>query len=126
MSRLPRLVPVTAPAEFEVTVEQLEQGGTVVRVRGEVDMATCAELQAALDRAGRGEPVIVDLTDCAFLDSSAIRVLLMSSAKAESTGGSASLVVPDARIRRVLEIAGLDTRLPIHPNLEAAVLEAAG
>lgn len=106
--------------EFEVTVRKLDEASTLVRVSGEVDMATSSELESALEKTEPGERVVVDLTACTFLDSSAIRALLTGAARLEAGGGSVALVAPDPRIRRVLEIAGLDERLPIHPTLDAA------
>lgn len=106
--------------DFEVTVDALTGGGSLVGVNGELDMATCAELESALDRTDPAQRVVVDLTACDFLDSSAIRVLLAGALRAESAGGSLSLVAPDPQVRRVLEIAGLEAKLPIHPTVEAA------
>lgn len=111
---------MTDAGDFEVTVGPFDSGGSLVRVRGEVDMATSSELDAALENMAAGEKVVLDLTECAFLDSSALRVLVTGATRAETSGGSLSLVAPDPRIRRVLEIAGLEERLTIHPTLEAA------
>ena len=106
--------------EFEVSVDALARGGSLVGVNGELDMATSAELESALERTNPRERVVVDLTACHFLDSSAIRVLVRGAVRAESAGGRFSLVAPDPRLRRVLEIAGLEAKLPIHPTVEAA------
>ncbi len=84
-------------------------------------MATSSELEAALERTTAGRKVVIDLTECEFLDSSAVRVLIMGAARAESAEGVLCLVAPDPRIGRVLEIAGLNARLAIHPTLEAAL-----
>jgi len=111
---------VAGTDEFEVTVDALAGGGSLVGISGELDMATSAELESALERANAQERVVVDLTACDFLDSSAIRVLLRGAVRAESAGGSFSLVAPDPQLRRVLEIAGLEAKLPIHPTVEAA------
>jgi anti-anti-sigma factor len=91
-----------------------------VGVTGDLDMATSAQLHSALEETDPAGHVVIDLTACDFLDSSAIRVLLEGAMRAESAGGSISLVTPDPQIRRVLEIAGLEAKLPIHPTLEAA------
>lgn len=106
--------------DFTVEVEDDGQGGNFVRVRGELDMATSSELESALERTRAEGKVVIDLTECEFLDSSAIRVLLTWAARSESARGSLSLVAPDPRIRRALEIASVDTKIPIHATREAA------
>lgn len=85
-----------------------------MRVAGEVDMATSPDLESALERTRPDGKVVIDLTKCDFLDSAAIRVILTGIARCESAGGSMSLVASDPRVLRVLEIAGLDGRIPIH------------
>jgi anti-sigma B factor antagonist len=115
---------VSSPTEAEITVESLPRGGSVVSVRGEVDLASADDLGRAL---GEGEPgcdVVVDLTECTFLDSSAIRELLAGVHDIESGGGRAAVVAQPAGVRRTLEIAGVDERLAIHPTLEAALAQA--
>lgn len=106
------------PGELEIIVESIAQGRVLVRVRGELDMASVSGLESALERGAAAEDIAVDLTECTFLDSSALRVILAGAARAESTGGSLSLVAPEHGVRRTLEIAGVDTRLTIHPALE--------
>lgn len=99
--------------DFGVEVEDVGDG-SLVKVVGGVDMATSPDLESALERTRADGEVVIDLTECDFLDSAAIRVILTGIARSESAGGSMSLVAADPRVRRVLEIAGVDGRIPIH------------
>lgn len=118
MGSLPRLAVLARPDEFEVRTERTADGRAVVHVRGELDMATSSQLEEALEATSTREPVVVDLSECVFLDSTAVRVLLTAASKQESAGGELTLVAPDARIRRVLEIAGVDTKFPVRASLD--------
>ncbi len=95
-------------------------------MRGELDLSTCSELEAALEQAPSGETIILDLAACTFLDSSALRVVLTGATAAAEAGGSLSLVVSDPGVLRVLEITNVDARVPIHPTVEAATVQRAG
>jgi anti-sigma B factor antagonist len=76
---------LSEPGAFDVTVTVLGAGRSLVRVQGEVDLATAPELEATLAEQRSGDRVVLDLTDCSFLDSSAIRVVLTSAERAQST-----------------------------------------
>jgi anti-sigma B factor antagonist len=112
---------VTRVGDLEVTVEELPKGGTLVRIRGELDLATTPEVEKVLSEVDLGAPLVIDLTECGFLDSSAVRVLLATARHADESGKGVSLVAPDPGVRRALEIAGLGTIVPIHTTLAAAL-----
>lgn len=107
--------------DVEVTLEPLSTSGVVVRVEGDLDLATSPRLEEALESAGTAKRVLIDLTECTFLDSSALRLLIESAHARESEDGSIELVVSNPRILRVLEIAAVDTVLPVHDSLESAL-----
>jgi anti-anti-sigma factor len=49
----------------------------VVSLSGEHDLATADELSSALERVvAQGEPLVVDLSDVGFIDSSTLHVLV--------------------------------------------------
>jgi anti-sigma B factor antagonist len=112
---------VTRVGDFEVTRAGLPDGGAVLRIEGELDMATAPELEEALLEAGFEQRLVIDLTGCTFLDSSAVRMLVASARDSDAAGGSLALVTPDAGILRVLQISGVDTMLPVHDTLDAAL-----
>jgi stage II sporulation protein AA (anti-sigma F factor antagonist) len=113
---------VARAGDVEVTVETLPDGGVVVvHVEGDLDMATSPDLEGALEAADPGTRIVVDLTECTFLDSSAVRVLVSAVRTAETTNGNVALVARDPGILRVLEIAAVDTMLPVHDTLESAL-----
>ena len=112
----PRLGGVASVGDLDITLEDLPEGGTLVRIDGELDLATVGKLEEALGRASK--PLVIDMTQCGFLDSSALRVLLATATKAE---GAVDLVAPDPGVRRVLEIAGLDTIVRIHSTVAEAL-----
>jgi len=102
-----------------VTTETLADGAIVVRVEGELDLATSGALEEALDAANGGR-LVIDLGGCTFVDSSAVRVLVSAARSAEESGRTVSLVARDPGILRVLEIAAVDTMLPVHSSVDEA------
>lgn len=87
-----------------------EDGSVVVRVEGEMDIATSDELHDGLDRAvglGHG-PVVLEADGVEFIDSTALRVLVAIHHRLEELGRT-GLVIRDASpaMQRVLTISGL-------------------
>jgi anti-anti-sigma factor len=91
----------------------------VVSLVGEHDAATSDEIGEAL--AAFDGDVLVDLSDCTFIDSTVIRVLLTRSENLRSDGHQLELVAPPANvtITRVLSIVHADTILVVHPERPA-------
>ena len=85
-----------------------------------------AELRSAVESEARG--IVVDLTQCEFIDSSAIRALLLSRQEknpAES-GESLAVAASSDQILRILSVMGLDQVLPIRPTVEEAAAALSG
>jgi anti-sigma B factor antagonist len=112
---------VARAGDVEVTRETLPEGPVVVRVEGELDMATTADFEAVIGDSEPEPELVIDLTECTFLDSSAVRVLVSTARAAAESKRKVSLVAGDPGILRVLEIAGVDTMLPVHATLDAAI-----
>jgi anti-anti-sigma factor len=106
--------------DFDVTVSE-RANATVVDVVGELDLATVEGLESALEPVDVGSRLIIDLTRCTFLDSSAVRALVATARSADEAGGSLSLVATDPGVLRVLEITAVDTMLPVHDALDDAL-----
>ena len=85
-------------------------------------MATCPQLEEVLQGADLGKRIVIDLSGCTFLDSSAVRALIETARAAESAGGDVSLVTTDEGILRVLEIASVEMMLPVHDTVELATV----
>ena len=81
---------------------QIVDDGTGLSVVGDLDMATAPELARVL--ADRGPETCVDMSQCFFMDSSGISVVV--EAKAGSVPGLA-IVRPSDPVRRVLTLCGL-------------------
>jgi anti-anti-sigma factor len=83
----------------------------ILHAFGEVDMCEAAEFSAAIDDAAAdGYPVLVNLTECRYMDSSGLEVL----ARAKKRFGTQLrlLVAPNSQIARVLGITQLDHVIP--------------
>jgi anti-sigma B factor antagonist len=110
--------------QFEISSAAGPDGAYVVRIAGEVDMSheeeLRAELRAAVEADAKG--IVVDLTECEFIDSSAIRALLLSREQKNADGNSESLAVAASsdQILRILSVMGLDQVLPIEPTVDQA------
>lgn len=95
----------------------------VVATTGEIDLHTAPRLQADLaelmqDGSAR---LIVDLSGVEFCDSTGVNVLLAAMRRAHEQNGSLSLVSPQAAVRKVLGITGLDSVFPVRESVEEAI-----
>lgn len=108
-------------AEFDARLEIVPERGAVVHVRGDLDLATAPSLERTISEADDPERLVIDLTECSFVDSTALRVLTEAARNQSARGGELALVVTDPGIRRILEITAVDTVLPVHPTVDAAL-----
>ena len=101
--------------EFAADVETLADC-VVVRVSGELDMASTPEFEATLVSVTPDVPIVIDLGGCTFLDSTGIGAI----AAAVKRSPRVSIVATSPAIVRVLEITALDTMVAVHPTLDDA------
>lgn len=95
---------------------------TVITVSGELDIHTAPDLTEVLSPAiAAGQPVIVDLTDVTFMDSSGLSVFVTALKRAREAGTTLVLVVSEPRVMRVFSITGIDTLIDIHATLDSAL-----
>jgi anti-sigma B factor antagonist len=109
--------------DFEAASEPLDGGIHVVSVRGEVDLATGPEFERALDAVPKDgvASVIVDLTECSFMDSTGLHLLTRTQSRFDSAGSRVALVSANRSVLRVFGLTGLDDVFAIYPSRAAAL-----
>jgi anti-anti-sigma factor len=102
---------------LDVKASVSDEGFVVLSVLGEVDMATASEFQGHLARAAtNGSPVIVDLSEIAFIDSSGLRELHRAADVAQIvvvTGGNRI-------VSRIVDLTGLGSIVSVCDDIDAA------
>ncbi len=116
--------------QFEINSGPGPEDVYVVRVSGEVDMSHEEELRGELRTAiaADAKGIVVDLTECEFIDSSGVRALLLSRQAQHSEEDSERLAVAAAsdQILRILSVMGIDRVIPIRPTVEDAAAVLSG
>ena len=109
---------------FKVAVERLENAVLVINIAGELDQATVPELEGALDDAiaNASESLLVDLSECSFIDSSGLAALVAARQRVlDSDGRGFGLCCPDEQVRRLLNITGLDNAMGVTGTRDEAL-----
>lgn len=116
--------------QFEVSSQTDIDGAYVVRIAGELDISHEDEVRAELRRAVReSKTIVVDLTECEFIDSSGVRALLLGhEAQREQGGDDAGFGVAASsdQIIRILSVMGVDKVIPVRPTVDEAIAELRG
>ncbi len=102
-------------------------GGTpVLKVKGEIDLHTCPELRAVLQRLmdeGKRH-IILQLADVPYVDSAALGVLVDTQRRLREKGGGIYLAQVTAFVLRAFEITRLIRIFKTFPSVEDAALHA--
>jgi len=99
------------------------EAGPVLSCAGELSVATAEALQRELDLlVPLGHPaVLVDLTECHFLDLDGLFVLLECLQQISREGRHLVLVAGSGWIARWLRLTGIDQAFPVYPTQQAAL-----
>lgn len=113
------------PAPFETSSADVD-GVRVVAVRGELDLSTAPDLEGPLEQAlaGGEASVLIDLTECEFIDSTGIAMIVRAWQQVDGDNehrGHLVISNSNQQVQRVLEISGLNLSIPIHPSREAGL-----
>jgi anti-anti-sigma factor len=108
----------TTSAESDATIatEAAPDGTVIISVEGELTMLTSARFNASLLAAMRkpAEPVVVDLTNCRFIDSTGLNALAHANELLASRTARLSLVVADPHLLKVIGLTHLDHLIPVY------------
>jgi anti-anti-sigma factor len=97
-------------------------GCTVVRLSGDADVTgRAAEDVLAAEAAKDPALLLVDLAAVSFMDSWALHVVLRAMRGRQSAGAAAGLVCPSGPVRRVLELTGAGTLVPVFASMAEAM-----
>lgn len=98
---------------LEVMHERVD-GLATVRLRGELDISTAADLESLLSDLGSGDgpaTIRVDLSELRFMDSTGLRLLVTADLRLRDEGRALQLVPGPEPVHRVFRLALLEERL---------------
>lgn len=104
------------PLETEIRVTGVH---ALVMLAGEVDVSTVESLYeelAALAREGVCH-VALNLAEVTFMDSTGLALLVSEHKRSESMGGELIVFSPSRGIRRLFEVAGMDSFFNVRPKM---------
>lgn len=95
--------------DLDLKVEDTD-AGRVVHVGGELDLASAPQLSAALSEEARSSssPVILDMSGVTFIDSSALRALVLAGRELGEAGRKLQIGPRSEMVARVLSMTSLD------------------
>lgn len=103
--------------ELEINVTRRGEVA-VLEVEGEIDLATTAQLSAAISLAAASGPdttVALDMSRVGLIDSTGLRAVLDASRRLD---GGFVVLRPSREVRRILELTLLDATIPVADRLE--------
>lgn len=107
---------------------ELEDGIRTFTVRGELDMGTVPDLELELDPAlaDLGASIVLDLSECEFIDSTGIALIVRAWQRLRQGGGRLVLCSRNLQVRRLLKITGVESSIPVHELRDEALAELRG
>jgi anti-sigma B factor antagonist len=95
-----------SPRTFALSERDLESGQREIHVAGELDLAVAEQLREAIERSESAH-TLIDLSDCRFIDSTGIAVLVHAHQSSKSEGRLVIVHSPSDQVLRVFQITGL-------------------
>ncbi len=93
-------------------------GNRPVKLNGEYDLSRKAELASILSRLSFNDPILIDMTDVTFVDSTFLHELAILQSRCR--GGAPVLVGVQPNVQRIMRITGLDRHFTLHAATEEA------
>jgi anti-anti-sigma factor len=105
-------------------------GVRIISVRGELDLGTAPDLERVLEQATAEEDarILIDLSDCEFMDSTGVALIVRvwqrhDSAAGNGGGGRLVLCCPAPQVKRLLEVTGVGGAIPTVENRDEGLAQ---
>ncbi|RIK10970.1 MAG: hypothetical protein DCC49_01825 [Acidobacteria bacterium] len=96
-----------------------EDGRTVAFISGPLDSYSVPTVRTLLRRIDRDRDLVIDLSECTYVDTAGLWVLRERARDAEQSGGSMVVRCVSPRVRKVIAATGFD-RLVVIEDQPAA------
>jgi len=107
---------------MQISTEELDGGITKVALDGRMDIAGAQAVDLKMNlAAGSSKKLLIDLQKVSFLGSMGLGSIVRPARAVNSRGGKVVLFAPTEMVESVLKTAGIDSLLPIHHDLAAAI-----
>ncbi|MBE6688166.1 MAG: STAS domain-containing protein [Ruminococcaceae bacterium] len=93
-----------------------ENGVMTVKITGDIDHHTCKDLRNEIDSillCESPECMLFDLTECDFMDSSGLGLILGRFRKCTENGCEFKIVNPSGKTLKILRMAGVDKLIKV-------------
>ena len=96
---------------------------SVIRVVGRIDANTVTQFEDKLKEFVETDHLhlVVEADATTFLNSSGVRVLISAQKALKPRGGRVVISQPSERVKEVLQIAGLESVMPVYETTEGAI-----
>jgi anti-anti-sigma factor len=92
-----------------------------IRLEGQLDVASSADLRSALDSVVGAAVVLIDLSEVSFLDSAGLGVLIGSIRRFRERGTEVALCATPGHVYRVLRTTGMGRIVDVFDDLGSAL-----
>jgi anti-anti-sigma factor len=106
---------------MNIESESLANGTVMIKLAGRMDVQGTQEIDLKFSGyTAKQRSIIVDMSAVDFLASIGIRSLLLAAKSVSARQGKMVLFNPDSNVTHILQMAGIDTLIPIHTSLDEA------
>jgi anti-anti-sigma factor len=118
--------PYEVPPAFSIEALAAPDGVLLLRLEGELDVATTPRFRAEVQRAleARSRAVVVDLEEVTFMDSSMLKELLRAHSQLSQSGGLLVLAAAQPAVLRLLDLTRTSELLRLAPTRGEALGQA--
>jgi anti-sigma B factor antagonist len=107
---------------FSLEQRDIDGGCREISVGGELDLAVAGRLDEAISAVEQScAGVVIGLTDCEFIDSTGIAVIVRARRRLAEEGRRLVVCCPEEQVERVLDVTGLMADGLVFDSLEEAV-----
>ena len=110
---------------MELKSQETPDGVKVIALSGRMDIAGTQEIDLRFTNIASSHKslVVVDIAEVSFLASIGMRTLVSSARALMNRGGAMALVRPQPLVQQALVAAGIDSLIPIYPDVGEASRE---
>ncbi len=99
--------------------QEIDEGRVILHLEGRFDFGARKDFKEAMDLATKeGMPIVLDLGQVSFVDSSALGLLVISHQNLKNKKIVFSLANPQTYVRQVLDLANVAKMISIYQTLQ--------